>query len=213
MASKTHQISPELQLELRLRFLETLLSPSVASRSALQPAAAVPASITRRADQLQAQLKQAIESGGGGEVVRRFVQGYDLNEPLLRPPDATTSALDQLTPQAKVALILESEAEIRQLERELREVDTIDQRGVVGAGDLAKHEELKPSLKDLAGNVAPISERYSALELKTTTLLSRYNDYISTLSEIFVSWNDIISSAEEEVARIESERAKGDDVS
>lgn len=42
-----------------------------------------------------------------------------------------------MTPQAKVVLILESEGEIRQIERELREVDTLEQRGVVGAGTLA----------------------------------------------------------------------------
>lgn len=41
-----------------------------------------------------------------------------------------------MTPQAKVALVLESEHEIRQLERELREVETLDARGVVGAGNL-----------------------------------------------------------------------------
>lgn len=36
----------------------------------------------------------------------------------------------------RAALILESEPEIRQLERELREVQLLDERGVVGAGKL-----------------------------------------------------------------------------
>ena len=64
-------------------------------------------------------------------------------------------------------------------------------------------------------------------------MLSRYNHYvrtdfliavdpvdgpdtsyqINTLSEIFVSWNDIVASAEEEIARLEREQSKGEDVS
>lgn len=36
---------------------------------------------------------------------------------------------------------------------------------------------------------------------------------INTLSEIFVSWNDIVSSAEEEIAKLEREQSKGEDVS
>lgn len=51
-----------------------------------------------------------------------------------------TSSLEasasELTPLAKIALILECENEIKTLERELREVEVLEQRGVVGAGDL-----------------------------------------------------------------------------
>lgn len=62
----------------------------------------------------------------------------DLNAPLLRlPPISTPAATEEdLSPQARAALILESEPEIRQLERELREVQLLDERGVVGAGKL-----------------------------------------------------------------------------
>lgn len=66
------QLSPELSLDLRLRFLETLLAgaPS-SSRPTPQPSL----SIARRSDLAQARLKEALETGGGGDAVRRFVQG------------------------------------------------------------------------------------------------------------------------------------------
>lgn len=62
----------------------------------------------------------------------------DLNAPLLRLPPVSSSseADDDLSPHSRACLILESEPSIRQLERELREVALLDERGVVGAGQL-----------------------------------------------------------------------------
>lgn len=112
-----------------------------------------------------------------------------------------------LSAHAKVALILESEGEIRQLERDLRELDTLDQRGVVGAGSLAAHESLKPSLLALKENTTPLSSSHASLEKRTNDLLAHYNEYIGTLSEIFVSWNDVVSSAEQAVSKLEKARS------
>ncbi|KAK4703619.1 hypothetical protein P7C70_g2597, partial [Phenoliferia sp. Uapishka_3] len=202
-------LSPTLALDLRLRFLSTLLTGSLAPSRNQSDAI----SLTRRADLIQARLKEALDTGGGGDAVRRFVQGYELNAPLLRLPPAPSLALEEMSPQAKVALILESEGEIRQLERELREVETLEHRGVVGSGNLADHEGLKPALAEVKANVTPQITSYSSLEARTNALLSRYNEYIDTLSEIFISWNDIISSAEEEITKLEKERFKGEDIS
>ena len=88
-------ISPALALDLRLRFLETLLtgssSPSLGSsrgRATTTPAL----SLTRRADLVQAQLKEALETGGGGDAVRRFVQGCACTtRPILLVSVLTTS--------------------------------------------------------------------------------------------------------------------------
>lgn len=73
-------VSPQLALDLRLRFLESLLTGSPAGSPSLgsstRPRVAAPTvSLTRRADLVQAQLKEALETGGGGDAVRRFVQG------------------------------------------------------------------------------------------------------------------------------------------
>ncbi|KAJ8295276.1 hypothetical protein OF846_001525 [Rhodotorula toruloides] len=198
-------ITPRLALELRLRFLESLVSPS--SSSSPRPASStVP--LARRVSQVATQLGQALEqSGGGTEALKRFVQNYDANSPLLTiapvlaAPDST-----EVLPQAKVALILEAEQEIRTLERELREIGVLDERGVVEAGKLGEHEKLKLLLAETRKAAAPVSASYASLEQRTTTLLQRYNDYISTLSELFVSWNDIMSEMEDSVTKLEKEK-------
>lgn len=146
-------MTPRLALDLRLRFLESLVSDDSRSSSV---------SLARRISRVEAQLKAALDSAGSTDAIRRFVQNCeallppfparpvdphlvsvrladDANAPLLsvapvpiNPPDQ-----DALTVPAKVSLILEAEHDIRALERDLREVETLHQRGVVEAGRLA----------------------------------------------------------------------------
>jgi len=61
----------------------------------------------------------------------------DLNKALLVPQLPTsTQAGNGLTPSAKAALILDSENDLRDLDRQLREIETLDKRGIAGAGKL-----------------------------------------------------------------------------
>lgn len=133
----------------------------------------------------------------------------DLNEPLLALPPVSTAppTSDELPPASKVALILEAENEIRSLERDLREVEALEQRGIVGASKLAgefarlwtvqllqrveyslilrspaEHEPLKSELAQVKTALVPISTSYASLETRTNALLSRYNDYVCSSS-------------------------------
>ena len=60
-------LSEDLSLELRLRFLETLTRTPSTSPSSL--------SLSRRASLVQYQLNQLLETGGAGDSIRRFVHG------------------------------------------------------------------------------------------------------------------------------------------
>ncbi|BGP22581.1 hypothetical protein Rt10032_c08g3451 [Rhodotorula toruloides] len=198
-------ITPQLSIELRLRFLESLVDPS-SSPSPRPASSTVP--LARRVSQVEAQLKRALDqSGGGTEALKRFVQNYDANSPLLTiAPVPTAPDSTEVLPQAKVAVILEAEQEIRTLERELREIGVLYERGVVESGKLGEHERLKPLLAETRTAAAPVSASNALLEQRTTTLLQRYNNYISTLSELFVSWNDIMSEMEDTVTKLEKEK-------
>lgn len=61
----------------------------------------------------------------------------DLNKALLVPqlPTSSQAGSDQ-TPSVKAALILDSESDLRDLDRQLREIETLDKRGTAGAGKL-----------------------------------------------------------------------------
>lgn len=95
------------------------------------------------------------------------------------------------------------------------------------------HSTLKPQLGELQTAVAPLATGYGELDDQANALLARYNDYvssdcphpgkvlgthlltnpdvraqISTLSEIFVSWHEVVSAAEERLTVLEREKAK-----
>lgn len=134
----------------------------------------------------------------------------DLNSPLLsvaplplNPPDS-----NDLSTQAKISLILEAEHDIRSLERDLRDMETLNQRGVVEAGKLpgasvlgenqmrnaadsslsylAEHEALKAPLKQLEKDAKPAAAKYASLEARTNTLLRNYNDHVNSNSTISI---------------------------
>ncbi|GAA5833822.1 hypothetical protein JCM11251_005975 [Rhodosporidiobolus azoricus] len=220
-------LTPQLALDLRLRLLESLLLPTLHTATSPRQPKEPALPLARRIARVQEQLEAALGTGAGGgagtaaggasEAVRRFVQNYDLNAPLLSvapvPFSSSGSLLgEDISPQAKVHLVLEAEHEIRSLERDLREIQVLDERSVVGAGKLGEHETLKPRLTALRQSAAPIASSYASLETRTTALLQQYNDYISTLSELFVSWNDVLSEAEDVLTKVERERNKGYDI-
>jgi hypothetical protein len=67
----------------------------------------------------------------------RLYSTDDLNKALLVPHLPTSpQAGSDLSPSAKAALILDSENDLRNLDRELREIETLDKRGTAGAGKL-----------------------------------------------------------------------------
>ncbi len=113
-------------------------------------------------------------------------------------------------------MVLEAEQELRQLERELREIDALDSRGIVGAGQLggthsaaeqamlpdpviladsllelgAEHATLRPQLGELQTAEAPLATGYGHLDDQANALLGRYNDYVSPKSR----WSDFADS-------------------
>ncbi|KAH9441288.1 hypothetical protein Pst134EB_029951 [Puccinia striiformis f. sp. tritici] len=135
-----------------------------------------------------------------------FVQSYDLNEPLLHLPNplSTTKETSQLSLNEKASLVFEAEPEIVQVERDLREIEVLDNRGFVGAGKLVNgdwtDEELSSTIvKPLQESTKSIQE----LEQRITSLMSDYDSYVNALSEIFVSWDSILSSIELDLHKLQ----------
>ncbi|GAA5932619.1 uncharacterized protein JCM15063_002156 [Sporobolomyces koalae] len=201
-SSKPTPVTPELALDLRLRFLESLVCAHSNIRTSSSP------SIARRIARIESQLQQAFDQRGSTDAIRRFVHNYELNSPLLSLAPIALPALDstELTIPAKVELILEAEHDLTTLERDLREISVLEQRGVVEAGNLPEHEPLKGPLERLVDDTKPVAAEYATLEARTTSLLQKYNNYISDLSELFVTWDDLLTDAEQAVTKLEKQR-------
>ncbi|POY70619.1 hypothetical protein BMF94_6397 [Rhodotorula taiwanensis] len=207
-------LSPSTALDLRIRFLEAILLPRSTSADLGQSTPKPRVPIARHVATLREQLRTALEVQGGSEAVKRFVANYDANAPLLTVgalPAAPES--DRLSPETKATLVLEAENEIRTLERDLRELQVLNERNVVDAGQLEEANRLQPGLVDVRAGSKPLISGYSDLETRTTALLQRYNHYISTLSELFVSWDNVLTDAEAALTRIEKSRDQTFDIS
>lgn len=132
----------------------------------------------------------------------------EVNAPLLIPqlPSAAiqaNSAGNDLSARAKASLVLEAEHDIRTIERELREIDTLEKRGIAGAGTLAgklcsagysvakmkwsrmiAHDKLQPELVQTKGQVKDLSATYTTLESRAESLLTSYDHYVRSRSAL-----------------------------
>jgi hypothetical protein len=80
----------------------------------------------------------AVRTMSAGQQCPAHARADEFNAALLRPPlpvspEAQAAALP---PAVKAILVLEAESDFRALERDLRELDTLEKRGIAGAGSL-----------------------------------------------------------------------------
>ncbi|KAA1067836.1 hypothetical protein PGT21_016463 [Puccinia graminis f. sp. tritici] len=213
LAEAEQQDDATLALDLRIRLLECVFAGALPSSDAftnrLSSEAASKKSLALRLERVLGQLTTILGTKPN-EAIRRFVQSYDLNEPLLHLPNPLSSnkEAEPLSISEKASLVFEADAEIVQLERDLREIELLDNRGFVGAGKLAdgdwSEEELVTSV------IGPLQESKTTideLEQRATTLMSRYDSYVNSLSEIFVSWDSILTTLEEDIHKLQIAKA------
>ncbi|KNE90376.1 hypothetical protein, variant [Puccinia striiformis f. sp. tritici PST-78] len=138
---------PILALDLRLRLLECVFAGALSSSDSFTATTTTQngnkTSIALRLERLLAHLTTILDTKPN-DAIRRFVQSYDLNEPLLHLPNPlpTTKETSQLSLNEKASLVFEAEPEIVQVERDLREIEVLDNRGFVGAGKLVTNNKL-----------------------------------------------------------------------
>ncbi|PLW40362.1 hypothetical protein PCASD_07286 [Puccinia coronata f. sp. avenae] len=199
---------PTLALDLRIRLLECVFAGSLPTSEAfakrfstVDRSGTTSKSLALRLERVLAQLATILDTKPN-DAIRRFVQSYDLNEPLLHLPDPTaaTKNAGSLGLGEKASLVVEAEPEIVQLERALREIELLDSRGFGGAGKLA---DANWSQEELAATVAdPLQQCISTideLERRATSMLSQYDSHVNALSEIFVSWDSILTELETDI--------------
>ncbi|KAI0741374.1 hypothetical protein C8Q80DRAFT_132354 [Daedaleopsis nitida] len=213
--AKPPSISPMLSLELRLRWLETLLLGAKHDELASKPGAKVDKlkdgeTLARRAEDLQRRLDGIAQSN---DALKRFMDRYEQYAHMLTPAFALSGSLpvnpptyEHMTPSELDAFLAEMEPDIRSAERDLREISALESKGVTGAGKLGDYEALQPRLEALLKAHDEDLHAAADLERRIALLMDRYATNVDTLSELFVSWDETIRDAEEEVDRLEKDR-------
>lgn len=232
-------LTPELSLELRIRWLEALVNGvkndrtnlraaggdneeegSVKERSARRNPEGIGErgeTIARKLGEIQAGLSEVIEQN---ETLKLFIKYYDSsNRRYLTPSFALNDLTDQsgnfeqpalsmMSPSEFEIYLKDIEPEIKQAERDLREIDSLEKRGVSAAGALGAHEELQPRLEALLAAHGQDAQKAAQLESRIILLLDRYTYKTDTLSELFVEWNDVLHGVEEKVKAMEKAKVE-----
>ncbi|EJF63995.1 hypothetical protein DICSQDRAFT_159938 [Dichomitus squalens LYAD-421 SS1] len=210
-------ISPALSLELRLRWLETLLFgakhdvPEQSGKGGVKAEKLKDGeSLTRRAEDLQRRLDSVAQSN---DALKRFMDRYEQYAHMLTPAFALSGSLPVSPPTYESmsateldAFLAEMESDIRAAERDLREINALESKGVTGAGKLGDYEALQPRLEALLQAHDEDSRVAADLEKRIALLMDHYATNVDTLSELFVSWDETIRDAREEVDKLEKDR-------
>lgn len=166
-------ITPALALELRVRQLSNLLcgQPNLSTETrAAQP-------IRHQLDSLESHFSNIASNSDG---VRRFVDTYDVNAPLLNL-SLTTQPRQPEEPDwlTKAILVLEQEHDILTIERDLREIQVlVDQQGADQAGKLENCKALRQPLERVRDDLNKRAKTMDSLEDRATQLLGDYNAYV-----------------------------------
>ncbi|KAH9921680.1 uncharacterized protein BXZ73DRAFT_104299 [Epithele typhae] len=212
----TAAISPALALELRLRWLETLLFG--AKHDAGEAAGAQRSekdkeklkdgeTLARRADDLQRRMNGVAQSS---DALKRFMDRYEQYAHMLTPAFALAGTVnpptyDNMTSTELEAFLAEMEPDIRSAERDLREINALETKGVTGAGKLGDYEALQPRLEGLLKAHDEDLHTAADLERRIALLMDHYATSVDTLSELFVSWDETIRETEDEINELDKD--------
>jgi len=196
------EIPPALSLDLRVRWLETLVYGT-------KPGAKADnnnhnKTLLRGVEELQRRLDGIVHSSEG---LRRFMDHYEQHAHLLTPSFALSSTstpppYTSLTPSELEAFLTEMEQDIRAADRDLREIEMLERKDVTAAGKLPDYEGFVGRLDELVKRHEEDVRLAAEVERRVAGLMQRYATNVDTLSELFVAWDDGISEAEQEVARL-----------
>ncbi|KAH7914832.1 hypothetical protein BJ138DRAFT_1177012 [Hygrophoropsis aurantiaca] len=213
--SQPLSIDPALSLELRLRWLEALLLGVRQDQRDRKGKDKVPdlrqgGTLIRLAEDIQRRLNSVVESNDG---LKRFMSQYDQHAHLLTPAFALSGTLpgpapsyENMSPEELEAFLTEMEPDIRAADRDMREIEALEKKGVTAAGKLGDYQSLELRLDALMKAHHDDLKLAASLEKRIAGLVEKHAIHVDALSELFVAWDDVISETESKVTRLERDR-------
>lgn len=191
-------VPPEVSLDLRVRWLETLLygakQDAKDKRKGLGDSRKQD-TLVRGVEDIQKKLGAIVQTSEG---LRRFMAQCkpiiescsnpadiefqdEQHSHLLTPSFALSGQIptspppyDNMSPSELEAFLAEMEQDIRGADRDLREIDLLERKNVTAAGRLPEHEALKPRLQKLQEAHEEDLRLAAQLEKRIAGLMDRY---------------------------------------
>lgn len=103
----------------------------------------------------------------------------------------------ELDPLSQFSLLLEAESDLRSLEKQLSECQSLDDRKVLESGKLADHFDLIPKLRQLREESTAKDTELRGMEIRMQNLCNEYGQWVSVETEgrkevlNVMSWSDL----------------------
>lgn len=160
--------------------------------------------LLKRVDEIKKEFNAIIRDGADG--LKSFLEIYDQVSDLVSPFKDSALAMERtiLTPEAKAEIISSSAEELEIVAENLKQIDEL--QGVIDSPEFKGLDKLFPQITPIeTKNIEQVAKTNEVSD-RVTYLMDRYNDTINTLSEIFISWDHILSTLDTNVSALE--RAK-----
>ncbi|CAG8442358.1 11412_t:CDS:2 [Acaulospora colombiana] len=169
--------------------------------------------LLKRVDEIKKEFNAIIRDGADG--LKSFLEIYDQVSELISPFKDSALAMERaiLTPEAKAEIICSSAEELETVAENLKQIEEL--KGIIDAPEFKGLDKLFPQITPIeTENISQISKT-NEMSTRLTSLMDRYNNTVSfstdinTLSEIFISWDHILSTLDVNISALERAKARG----
>ncbi|KAF9131252.1 hypothetical protein BGW39_002035 [Mortierella sp. 14UC] len=157
-------------------------------------------SLSRRVQKIETRLWAAAKER---KPTEEFLQKYESSN-LITPPNGSHSDKELLTLLAKTELILAAQEELLKLSEESKDIQSLQRCAEIGG--LKNVESQYPVLSKLETIHIEQCQESNKVSDRMNKLTDDYNGLINTLSEVFLSWDALLTAAELKVSEVEKSR-------
>ncbi|KAG9071148.1 hypothetical protein KI688_008691 [Linnemannia hyalina] len=162
--------------------------------------AAAAGSLSRRIQKIETTLWAAAKER---KPTEEFLQKYEASN-LITPANGSHSDRELLTLLAKTELILAAQDELLKLSEESKDIQSLQRCAEIGG--LKNVESQYPVLSKLETIHIEQCQESNIVSDKVNKLTDDYNGLINTLSEVFLSWDALLTAAELKVSEVEKSK-------
>ncbi|KAI9340108.1 hypothetical protein BD770DRAFT_399772 [Pilaira anomala] len=184
--------------EARLRHLEHVL---IGQQNA-QLSKTAKDNLLKRVNNIHKELDTVYKNN---KPIKSFIEKYDAHSKLLNPNTSTYSLEREiLAPDVKLELLLTAQEDLEKFVQEVKQVKDLEY--TVSGTEFDVVETLGPELSRLEVSHTDQIKQLNDITEQVSQFMKRYNGTVNTLSEIFISWDHILTNMETHVTSLERQK-------
>ncbi|RIA90770.1 hypothetical protein C1645_822919 [Glomus cerebriforme] len=163
-------------------------------------------SLLKRVDEIKKEFNTIIRERDGADGLKSFLEIYDQVSELISPFKDSALAMERviLTPEAKAEIVASSSEELGLVAENLKQIDEL--QTIIEAPEFKGLDRLLPQLTPIETIHIDQAAKMNESSARITCLLEKYNGIVNTLSEIFISWDQILSTIDANISALERAR-------